>query len=41
LVQPDWTVCWHNGFLQLPRAAAEHVQRGLMRADLALRSVAA
>ena len=28
VVQPDWTVRWHNGFLQLPRAAAEHVQPG-------------
>ena len=28
VVQPDWTVRWHNGFLQLPRATAEHVQPG-------------
>jgi hypothetical protein len=28
VVQPDWTVRWHNGFLQLPRGAAEHVQPG-------------
>ncbi|HVA49272.1 MAG TPA: ISNCY family transposase [Pirellulales bacterium] len=28
VVQPDWTVRWQNGFLQLPRAAAEHVQPG-------------
>lgn len=28
VLQPDWTVRWHNGFLQLPRATAEHVQPG-------------
>lgn len=28
VVQPDWTVRWQNGFLQLPRAAAEQVQPG-------------
>lgn len=28
VVQPDWTVRWNNGFLQLPRATAEHVQPG-------------
>jgi transposase len=28
VVKPDWTVRWHNGFLQLPRGAAEHVQPG-------------
>ena len=28
VVQPDWTVRWQNGFLQLPRATAEHVQPG-------------
>jgi hypothetical protein len=28
VVQPDWTVRWHNGFLQLPRASAAHVQPG-------------
>ena len=28
VVQPDWTVRWQNGFLQLPCAAAEHVQPG-------------
>src|SRR4029078_9235687 len=27
-VQPDWTVRWQNGFLQLPRVTAEHVQPG-------------
>lgn len=28
VLQPDWTVRWNNGFLQLPRAAVEHVQPG-------------
>jgi hypothetical protein len=28
VVQPDWTVRWQNGFLQLPRTTAEHVQPG-------------
>jgi hypothetical protein len=28
VLQPDWTVRWNNGFLQLPRATAEHVQPG-------------
>jgi hypothetical protein len=28
VVQPDWTVRWHNGFLQFPRASAAHVQPG-------------
>ena len=28
VVQPDWTVRWHNGFLQLPRATCAHVQPG-------------
>jgi hypothetical protein len=28
VVQPDWTVRWQNGFLQLPRATARHVQPG-------------
>lgn len=28
VVQPDWTVRWHNGFLQLPRSTAEQVQPG-------------
>ena len=28
VVQPDWTVRWRNGFLQLPRATARHVQPG-------------
>jgi transposase len=28
VVQPDWTVRWQNGFMQLPRATAEHVQPG-------------
>ena len=28
VVQNDWTVRWHNRFLQLPRTAAEHVQPG-------------
>jgi transposase len=28
VLQPDWTVRWHNGFLQLPRATAEYVQPG-------------
>ena len=28
VVQPDWTVRWHNGFLQLLRATAQHVQPG-------------
>jgi hypothetical protein len=28
VLQPDWTVRWDNGFLQLPRATAEHVQPG-------------
>jgi len=28
VVQPDWTVRWKNGYLQLPRATAEHVQPG-------------
>ena len=28
VVQPDWTVRWRNGFLQLPRATAEQVQPG-------------
>jgi len=28
VVQPDWTVRWHNGFLQLPRPTVEHVQPG-------------
>lgn len=28
VVQPDWTVRWNNGFLQLPRAAADQVQPG-------------
>jgi len=28
VVQPDWTVRWHNDFLQLPRATAEQVQPG-------------
>lgn len=26
VVQPDWTIRWHNGFLQLPRATAAQVQ---------------
>jgi hypothetical protein len=28
VVQPDWTVRWDNGFLQLPRATAPWVQPG-------------
>jgi len=28
VVQPDWTLRWHNGFLQLPRATAAQVQPG-------------
>lgn len=28
VLQPDWTVRWHNGFLQLPRSAGQHVQPG-------------
>lgn len=28
VVQPDWTVRWHNGFLQLPRSTIEQVQPG-------------
>ncbi len=28
VVQPDWTVRWQNGFLQLPRATVEQVQPG-------------
>ena len=28
VVQPDWTVRWHNDFLQLPRASATTVQPG-------------
>jgi len=28
VVQNDWTVRWHNSFLQLPRTTAEHVQPG-------------
>ena len=28
VVQPDWTVRWHNGFLQLPPATAQHLQPG-------------
>jgi len=28
VVQNDWTVRWHNRFLQLPRTTAEHVQPG-------------
>jgi hypothetical protein len=28
VVQNDWTVRWHNSFLQLPRATAEYVQPG-------------
>jgi hypothetical protein len=28
VVQSDWTVRWQNGFMQLPRATAEHVQPG-------------
>jgi transposase len=28
VVQPDWTVRWQNGFMQLPRATAEHVRPG-------------
>jgi transposase len=28
VVQPDWTVRWHNGFLQLLHGAGEHVQPG-------------
>jgi hypothetical protein len=28
VLQPDWTVRWCNGFLQLPRAATQHVEPG-------------
>lgn len=28
VVQPDWTVRWHNEFMQLPRATASTVQPG-------------
>ena len=28
VVQPDWTVRWHNSFMQLPRATAKQVQPG-------------
>ena len=28
VAQPDWTIRWHNGFLQLPRATAAQVQPG-------------
>ena len=28
VVQPDWTVRWHNEFMQLPRATASRVQPG-------------
>lgn len=28
VLQPDWTVRWNNGFFQLLRAEAEHVQPG-------------
>jgi transposase len=28
VVMPDWTLRWHNGFLQLPRATAASVQPG-------------
>lgn len=29
VVQPDWTVRWHNAFLQLPRQTTEHVRPGV------------